>query len=88
VSWEKILKISTEEAIQDAKRYGDKEDIDSLTPAEKTELRNLISDAEDIRMYYGDIWLLGIGDLYEEIKTTVSIERAREIMSEIREKLK
>ena len=35
MSWEDILKISNEEAIQDANRYGDKEDIDPLTPAEK-----------------------------------------------------
>jgi len=86
MSWKKILKISTEEAIQDAKRYGDKEDVDPLTPAEKRELNDLVGEAEEIRMYHGDIYLAGLGGLYEEIKTTRSVERAREIIAEMRRK--
>jgi hypothetical protein len=94
-----ILKISTEDAIQDAKRYGDEEDINPVPDREVwtniqddyRELYRLQGEAEDIRMYYGDIWLLGIGDLYEEIKSlpegiedlTTSIERARELLDEM-----
>lgn len=66
----------------------DEGDINPLTPDERRELYRLQDEAEDIRMYYGDVWLLGIGDLYEEIKTTTSVERARELLAEMRERLR